>query len=392
MTRPTRADLNTLRHHNRQVIVDIMRRYGSLSRAELARLTRLSKVTVSEVVDDLVAEGYLRAVGLGTADMGRKPMLMAFKESAGFVLGIEVAPRIVRLIVTDLMGDVVATFEESGVAAAGDDLIRALCALISKARNHLPQSRYGLMAVGIAISGWVDFAQGVVVAAPNMTWAPLALQERLASCVHVPIIVDNEANAALAYEHGHGILRDVDHAVYLSVGYGLGSGMLMNGAVYRGHKGMAGEMGHMVLDPAGPLCTCGNHGCWEMYSSEKALQRMMSGCAPVLTVNEGDLTHWAIQQARQGAPCARQALRAVGRSLGQGIINIANLLNPQTLVVGNGMVEAWEFLEPEMMAVLSQAGLSATTQDLIVTPSPHYQDAAVRGAAALACDAVIARI
>ncbi len=392
MQRPNKADLLTVRRSNRQVIVDAVRRGGPISRAELSRRSQLSKVTVSDVVEDLIGEGYLRDMGPGPADVGRKPTLLEFVGGSGFVAGLEIAPQYLRVILTDLMGEAVCGDQRNIAVGSAQELLAAVCALISQMRSCMPSSPYQLLGVGVAVSGLVDYKEGAVLSAPNMPWAPLSLRDLIEGCLEIPAIIDNEANAAMWYEHLQGEAKNLEHAVYLSAGYGLGAGILAQGSLYRGSRGLAGEMGHMIVEQHGLACSCGNRGCWEMYASEKALRRLLGepfsspGAAPE------NFTRHVVQLARDGDSRAQESLRAVGQSLGQGIVNIASILNPQVVVLGNVLAEAWEFLYPEIVAALDGQGLSPVTQNVAVRRARNYRDAVVKGAAALACEASVAQI
>jgi glucokinase len=211
-------------------------------------------------------------------------------------------------------------------------------------------------AVGIGAAGFVAADRATVVFAPHLSWRHEPLREALQKRVAVPIFVDNDANAAAWAEWKFGAAQGETHVMMITLGTGIGGGMLINGHVQRGRFGIAGEFGHMQVVPGGHRCECGNRGCWEQYASGNALVRearsLFSANSPIASDLldrvegvAGNLTGPLITQAaRDGDPTARELLAEVGNWLGVGIANLAAAFDPGTFVIGGGVSAAGELL------------------------------------------------
>ena len=211
-------------------------------------------------------------------------------------------------------------------------------------------------AVGIGAAGFVAADRATVVFAPHLSWRHEPLQEALQKRVAVPIFVDNDANAAVWAEWKFGAARGETHVMMITLGTGIGGGILINGQVQRGRFGIAGEFGHMQVVPGGHRCECGNRGCWEQYASGNALVRearsLVSANSPIASDlldrvegHAGNLTGPLITEAaRDGDPTARELLAEVGNWLGVGIANLAAAFDPGTFVIGGGVSAAGDLL------------------------------------------------
>jgi glucokinase len=218
------------------------------------------------------------------------------------------------------------------------------------------RSRHRIHAVGIGAAGWVDSHQAVVNFSPHLAWRAEPLRARLSSRIELPLIVDNDANAAAWAEYRFGAGRGSSVMVCLTLGTGIGGGLVINGQLFRGTYGMAGEWGHMISVPGGHRCECGNRGCWEQYASGNALVREARELARsnspmayrLLELMGGDvdaITGPGVTAAAvQGEQTAIELLGDVGNWLGQGIANLAAALDPDLFVVGGGVSAAGHLL------------------------------------------------
>ncbi|WP_188897020.1 ROK family glucokinase [Microlunatus endophyticus] len=217
------------------------------------------------------------------------------------------------------------------------------------------RSRHLVETVGIGAAGWVDTNQSVVRFSPHLAWRQEPLKAKLEQRIDLPLIVDNDANAAAWAEYRFGAGAGASVMVCITLGTGIGGGLVLNGQLFRGSYGMAGEWGHMITVPGGHLCECGNRGCWEQYASGNALVRdakaLIASGSPVVqglveSVGGPDsITGPAITEAAvAGEPLARELLADIGRSLGVGIANLAAALDPELVVVGGGVSAAGDLL------------------------------------------------
>jgi glucokinase len=240
-----------------------------------------------------------------------------------------------------------------------------------------------VVAVGVGAAGFVDAARRRVMFAPHLSWREEPLADRLTDRLDVPVLLDNDANAALWAEHRFGAARDADDVVLVALGTGIGGALLVGGRVQRGHGGMAGEFGHMQVVPGGRPCECGRTGCWEQYCSGKALARFAGDAGRPLAGPE--LT----AAARAGDIVARGAFAEVGRWLGIGVANLVAALDPALVIIGGGVSAAGDLLLEPARAALA-AGLVAADHRVVppLVPAALGPDAGMIGAADLARRAV----
>ena len=216
--------------------------------------------------------------------------------------------------------------------------------------------RHQVTAVGIGAAGWIANDRATVLFAPHLAWRDEPLRDALQQATGIPVLVENDANAAAWAEYRFGAARDASVAVMVTLGTGIGGGLVMGGVLYRGAFGVGCEYGHMTVVPDGRRCACGNRGCWETYASGTALAhdaRELAAVAPVaahrlLELAEGDLDALTgplvTRAAREGDPAAIEIYTAMGRWLGRGLASLAAALDPAVFVIGGGVSQAGDLL------------------------------------------------
>jgi glucokinase len=265
--------------------------------------------------------------------------------------GIDVGGTKIAGGVVDEHGTIV---EELQVVSPATD-VPAIEEAIEKLVTDL-RSRHPIEAVGVGAAGYIDKARAVVLFAPNLAWRDLDLKADLERTLGLPVIVENDANAAAWGEFQYGAGHDVDDLLLVTVGTGVGGGVVLDGALYRGAFGVGAEIGHMRVVPDGILCGCGNRGCFEMYASGSALVREARAAARAGSLLAADLLDRAggdpdaitgplvTAAAREGDAFAVEQLASLGRWLGEGIASLAAVLDPAVVVIGGGVSEADELL------------------------------------------------
>jgi predicted NBD/HSP70 family sugar kinase len=243
------GSLNT-RRVNRQRLLEAVRRSGPISRADLAKATRLSPPTVSALVEDLLHEvGLMHEVGVGTSKGGRPPILLQFNGEFGYLAGIDVGSRVVRVALADLQGHVLARHQVPTDPTGGPAIIDQVCALVNEVFNLTERDRRKLYAVGVGAPGMTNVQTGRVIHAVNLPgWVDLPLRDLLQARLNAPVRVDNDANMAALGERWQGSARRVNDFVFLALGAGVGAGIVVGGRLHRGHHWYAGEVSHMNLD------------------------------------------------------------------------------------------------------------------------------------------------
>jgi glucokinase len=253
--------------------------------------------------------------------------------------------------------------------------------------------RGGVSAVGIGIPGVIKFNQGVISTSPNLPgWKNMPIRKMLSQGIEIPVYLENDANAAALGEKWRGAAKDAQDFCFITLGTGVGGGLVLDGKVWRGADGMAGEVGHMTIDPEGPRCGCGNCGCLEMYASAKALQRMVrQACSSGRKsrffrgfLNEetsGEVIHRA---AKAGDRISKEAFARMGSALGIGIASLVNLLNLEKVVLGGGLSAAWNFFVPALREEVKSRAFAVPARRVKIVRATAGEDAGVLGAAYIA--------
>jgi len=343
-------------------------RLGLVSRTELAKRTGLSLPTVSEIVADLLNAGVVEEREVGSSGGGRRPVLLGLKADAGYVIGIKVTETRVIAVLTDLSAQIVERATETVTGGDVGTVVRA----VAKVVRRLGKSRQ-VYGVGVGLAGVIDRASGVVRHATYADWHDVDLADVLAKRIGLPVVVDNDVNTLVANEQWFGAGRGVSDVAVVSIGRGVGLGMVLDGRLYRGAGGGAGEFGHTKVVADGPLCACGGRGCLETVIGEPAILRR---------TKTQDIEQ-AAKKARAGDLEIAKVFDDVGRVLGTAVGNLVNLLNPKLIVLaGEGTRESDLFL-PGFDDALRNAVFDGLQRDLEIVVDDWDDEAWAQGAAGL---------
>lgn len=387
------GDQSFVKALNKAIVLNVLRRQAPISRADIAKVTGLNKATVSALVDELIADHMVQEIGTGASSGGRRPRLLVLNARAGLVVGTDLGVDYIAVAIQDLLGRPIwqnriahnGTDDPEGTLARLEGLIREGLALF-------PGTPLGLRGIGVGIPGLVDFEKGLLHYAPNLRWRDFSVGEWLAQRFGVPVKVDNEANAGALAEHWSGAGVGVHDLVYFSVGIGIGAGVILHDEIFRGHGGVAGELGHTTIDVTGPLCSCGNRGCLEAMASEAALRGHMLRSVSALHL-PADATADLFRQdlsiaeiartAEEGNAAAIAALSNVGKYLGVGVANAINVFNPQRVVIGGPIALAGRYILNPVRQVVEERALVPPRRQCEIVLSAHGPDACAVGAGAL---------
>jgi glucokinase len=269
----------------------------------------------------------------------------------GLTIGVDVGGTKIAAAVVDEHGTIVDKVRVDSPATKTEAMEDA----IAKAVRDLCR-QHDVEAVGVGVAGFIDVARSTVLFAPNVAWREEPLKAELEARVDLPVVVENDANAAAWGEFQFGAGHDVDDLLLVTVGTGVGGGLVLDGELYRGAFGIAAEIGHMRVMPGGRLCGCGNRGCWEQYASGTAMMRevhevaragspMTAGMLERAGGVVDDITGQMVTQAaREGDAFAQEMVDQVGRWLGEGIATLAAILDPASVALAGGVAEAGELL------------------------------------------------
>ena len=356
------GSLRSLREFNRLRLVDILRTKGTASRAELARRTGLSRSTVSTLVADLQRRGLVveqPGQFAGAGQPGRPAVLLALDPSAGAAVGVDFDHDRVRVAVSDLSRIVLAeATAPCDVDRDAEEALDTAAGLVARLLDEAGVERDRVLGTGVALAGPVDHKRGALHESAVLPgWkgvdAAAELEERLGTSVYV----DNDANLGALAEVTLGAGRNARFAAYVQIGSGVGAGMLVDGRPYRGARGTAGEIGHVVVDEQGLLCRCGNRGCLETLASTQALVELVRASrGEEITVRE------MVDAALDGDAGCRRAITDAGQAVGRAVASLINLFGPEMVVIGGTLGEAGDLLlEPLREAVMRDAMPAAAT-------------------------------
>ncbi len=367
----------------RRAILALLFEHRQLSRTDLARLTRLNKPTITNHVAGLLDDNLVRETGSGASTGGRRPILLEINESSRLVAGIEVDAEYCRVLVANLNGDPVA---ESSTPLAGYDP----CSVVDCCAESLSRlvEREILLGCGVAFPGLVDRRADTVDLPAPFDWHGARIRELLESRLGLPVYVTDRGKAAGLGEMW--LLGDepFDDLIYLYLGRGVGGAIVFGRQVHWGVGSIAGEIGHMVIDPGGPQCACGNRGCLESLVSTTAIEvrkRRLHDVWPESTVDvesrdPGDIG----SAAERNDPLALALIEATARWVGLALASLVNVLNPGAIVIG-GPTAAWgEPFRRQVERVVEQATLLPARQEAPIKLGRARERAPVLGAVALA--------
>jgi len=365
-----KGDQGLLRDHNRRLIVGLLRSHGPVSRTTLAQLTGLSPSVLTRSARHLLAEGIAREVGKTRSNGGRRAILLAFNPAYAYGIGVKVERERVLAARVDLAGRIARRWEAPMPASPTPD---EMFSLVKNAVQRLARGR--ILGVGVAISGFVD-AHGVDLYSPILGWHNVAVGEPLSDCLGLPVRVENDVNALALAEDLYGAGLRFQDFVCVTVGEGVGAGVVIDGELYRGAFGGAGEIGHMTIDPAGPRCRCGEKGCLEALASDQAL------CTDAERLGFPGVATMAAA-ARNGDTSAQAAFCRVGQALGLGLKNVVNLLNPEAIVLGGERMADADLFLPALEEEVRHHAFPETARDLSIVSAELGPDGFLIGAATL---------
>lgn len=370
--KPT-GDLALIKKINTAIVLEAVLKNAPLSRSQISELTGLNKATVSSLVQDLIDSHFIIEIGPGKSSGGRKPVILLFNGTAGYAVGIDLGVNYIRGLLVDLEGNVIAEHQRSLKRHDPEFTLLQLAECIEGLIAKAPESAYGIVGIGVGVPGIVD-GDGTILFAPNLKWRNVELQRWLEDRFELPVTIDNEANAGAQGEQKYGAGRGIPNQIYVSVGIGIGTGIILNKELYKGASGFSGELGHLSIEYDGKPCSCGNLGCWELYASENAL---LERAALLGFDNLEEL----LAAASAGNEEVHALIRSIGDYLGAGIANIVNVFNPNVVIIGNRMSRAAEWLEPAVQAAVNRRTLPYHREQMKILFAELEDQSAVRGAA-----------
>lgn len=369
---------------SRQTRADVLRSlgvHGPMSRNVLARTLGVSPATITGLTRELLELGLLRNVGKRPSSGGRPAELLELVADSGHLLGAKVASDRVVGVITDLSGEIVDSFEFEFNARSVDPISELELSL--RDRFGLEPSR--LLGVGLGVPGMVNSAEGGRVTAPTLGWSDLPLGSELQSRLGLPVMVENDVHTLAVAEQLFGQGRDVDDFVTITLGAGVGMGLVVSGELVTGARGGAGELGHVMAVEDGPVCTCGRHGCLESVASEPSLLRKAGEGGLV----DAGATIADLRQLASTDPEVSAIFATAGTHLGRAVATVVTLLAPEMVLVSGEGVASWPLLKDAFAEAFASSVVEGMPEVPVVVD--HWDDLDwARGAASLLARTVFA--
>ncbi|MEX2461016.1 MAG: ROK family transcriptional regulator [Paenibacillaceae bacterium] len=373
------GDLNLIKKINTSIVLDVIVRQYPISRARISKITGLTKATVSSLVNSLITSHMVTESGMGKSSGGRKPVMLLFNKSAGYAIGIDLDIHCISGVLTDLEGNIVDKIKLDLRSLSVDAVVADLKLCIRQLIERSPQCPYGIIGIGIGVPGMVNEA-GTIVFAPNLAWENVSIHQIIAEEFSIPVTIDNEANAGAVGEKQFGAGKSSSNMIYVSLGVGIGTGIIIKNELYRGFSGISGEMGHVTIEAHGRKCRCGNIGCWELYASENALLEKAKALS-FASADKPPTIQELIGFAEAGNQEVIQMLVQMGQYLGMGIINIMNTFNPELIIIGSRLTAAEPWLLKPIQQMIAERSFPYSRREMRIEFSSLGANSTVLGAA-----------
>ena len=368
------ASSGTARKINRNIILELVRTQQPISRADLARQSGLQRSTVSQIIEQLLAEKWVCEGRTAISSRGRRPTLIRLNEGL-VALALDIHPRQATIAVIDLNGRLVL---RSMAPLTSDPAASAQLILEGVARIRSELGRMSIEGIGISFPGRVDPQTDRILFAPNLRWRDFDLKGLVEKRTRLPVHIANAAIACLLAELTFNHTDGNRDAVLVTTSEGIGGGIFINGSIVTGHDGMAGEFGHISIDPEGPECACGRRGCWEVFASCRAAVRYFRELQPRFR----DVTFSELLSlAEDGNSHASQALEKQAYQIGHGLRLIIAALSPSVIYIAGDVTSAWHRYGPILEKEVKELTIAGTPPQVV--PARDGDIARLRGAAAL---------
>lgn len=380
------------KRYNQAVVLELVRTRGPVSKPDVARAAGLNISVVAEEAEHLIQAGLIREAGTGPSTGGRRPVLLGLVPSARSAVGLNVGTRRITVVVTDLEAVVRKKVQRPSYMSQGPEALTAqLNEILAEALEHLPAGLGRVLGIGLALPAPVLDSKQLAFSPPSYPgWGELHIGASVERGFGLPVLMDNDANAAALGEYLYGTGLGVRNMFYVIAHRGVGGAAIVNGNLYRGARGGAGEIGHSVIDIQGPRCGCGRYGCLEAFAGRAAIARRaarafkLSGRREVAGREVDEVTaEDVIESALAGDEVALRVLEETGEYLGIGLSNVVNSFDPGLVVVGGSTMKAGELVLEPARRVLRLRALPGITEGVRVVPGALGEDAGAIGAATL---------
>ena len=397
------GDQALIREMNLSTVLRCCRENAPMSRSSLSVVTGLNKTTISSLVEELLDRGLVHEIGQQASSGGRRATLLELDPEAGCIVGVALGVDFVSVALADFVGGIRwRRLVDADPTESQDAIMTLTRQVVDEAISVNESLGTRLLGLGMATPGTVNLDKGLLVFSPNLQWHNVPYVEIFEEHTGLPVIVDNDANAAALAEHLFGVARHAQDFVCVYAGVGIGGGLFLNGELYRGATGFAGEIGHtkFLLEHYRRPCRCGSRGCWETsVAQDSVLERVRTRLAvgreslvrQLMNDRNSPLTlSIIIEAAHAGDAEAREALIETGSLLGYGVASLVSIFNPEVVVIGGPLCTAGDYLLSPVQEAIEETVLPEIREQVEVCLSAFGAEASVMGAVALVVDDILA--
>lgn len=376
---------------NKHAVLDLIRfTPGGISRAELAQHMDLSRAAMTAIVNGLLESGVIRESESRSGHNGRPPIILEINPARGFVAGIDMGASHLTVILADFSAQVIDEIEVPfNIASSPETCLGQASDLLLDILKKHELTASSLSAIGLGVPGPIDSEAGMVFAPPIMPgWDGYPIQANLEKKWNLPVSLNNDAELGAIGEWAYGAGRGENFLAYIKVGTGIGAGILLNGQIYRGATGSAGEIGHLTIEENGPLCECGNAGCLEALAGGRAIARqakeairkgkrtLLASLGPIEEITARDVA----SAARRGDLVAQEIISRAGSYLGIAIAGLVNLFNPRMVVVGGGVAQVGDLLLQPIRDTVARRSIQASARTVKINTAILRRHSSAMGA------------
>lgn len=371
---------------NRALVIREIREYGPISRTEVSKKTKLVLSTITKICDDLFDQNIIFSIGEGVSTGGRKPLNLVFNNNFGYIIAIKIEDRRVILTLTNLkpliLKTITMSFEKHEAYKNVQPLLfRGIRELIKEVDDKDGE----ILGIGIAISGIVDYESGKLIFSSLLKWENVKFKSIIEEKFGFDVYVDNDVNCYALAQKNYGLGKGISHFVNLTIGEGIGSGVIINNKIYRGAFGGAGEIGHTIINMNGRPCYCGQNGCLEAYASDESIVKYIE--------EETGVRHSIeeiIEMAESGDFDAISALRASSEAVGYGLINLIMSMNPEKVIISRRKIKNPTLVDKKILSTMHKNWFYNKGHfDTVVEFDELTNDKFMIGAATLVIDEIL---
>lgn len=379
-----RGTFQLMKSVNKSLILNKIRTNEPISRAEIAKITKLTPPTVSSIVKELIEQGIVRESEVSESSGGRRPTMLHINNDAFYVVGVDAGPNDIACILADLSGEIhyrtSKGIHPNPTSAEFLSILKESVHRVLKATSK----EDNLLGIGVAMHGVVNVDTGESLIAPNLNLTNVPIKVELEREFNLEVKVENDARAMALGESWFGNHGKLESMITVNLGRGVGAGVVVNGRLYHGAQDLAGEIGHMTIDINGSICECGNRGCLQTFASgpaiaKRAIQKLKGTREETMDINGETVYRLAVD----GNEMMIEVLRETAMYLGIGLTNLIHIINPELIVIGGGVSRANQFILPTLQDTIEKWALTPEAKQTKVVITQLGEDATLLGAVSL---------